>query len=202
MAIEGINGVATAEELMERIIRGTDNGNPRNHYTMLTMDATKQKLIVYDDRSSGTEPPLDPCRLDILKKYLGEIIENKRTKEKIEIGTKFADEYTGSKYSEHIRGARAKVKANATQGIRELVESAANKIHSENKKSKHKKDAKGGWNYYMVRFALPVYDNNRKTEEYNVYMGRLVVNRIQDGKLYLYDLVEIKKEASTPLKNT
>ena len=42
---------------MERIIRGTDNGNPRNHYTMLTMDATKQKMIVYDDRSSGTEPP-------------------------------------------------------------------------------------------------------------------------------------------------
>ena len=123
--------------------------------------------------------PLDPCRLDILKKYLGEIIENKQTKEKIEIGTKFADEYTGSKYSEHIRGARAKAK-----------------------KSKHKKDAKGGWNYYTVRFALPVYDNNRKTEEYNAYMGRLVVNRTQDGKLYLYDLVEIKKEASTPLKNT
>lgn len=146
--------------------------------------------------------PLDPCRLDILKKYLGEIIENKQTKEKIEIGIKFADEYTGSKYSEHIRGARAKAKANAAQGIRELVESAANKIHSENKKSKHKKDAKGGWNYYTVRFALPVYDNNRKTEEYNAYMGRLVVNRTQDGKLYLYDLVEIKKEASTPLKNT
>lgn len=81
---------------------------------------------------------------EYLKKYLGEIIENKQTKEKIEIGTKFADEYTGSKYSEHIRGARAKAKANAAQGIRELVESAANKIHSENKKSKHKKDAKGG----------------------------------------------------------
>lgn len=40
---------------------------------------------------------------EYLKKYLGEIIENKQTKEKIEIGTKFADEYTGSKYSEHIR---------------------------------------------------------------------------------------------------
>ena len=101
--------------------------------------------------------PLDPCRLDILKKYLGEIIENKQTKEKIEIGTKFADEYTGSKYSEHIRGARAKAKANAAQGIRELVESAANKIHSENKKSKHKERTQRlGWNYYTVRFALPV----------------------------------------------
>ena len=28
---------------------------------------------------------------EYLKKYLGEIIENKQTKEKIEIGTKFAD---------------------------------------------------------------------------------------------------------------
>ena len=68
---------------------------------------------------------------EYLKKYLGEIIENKQTKEKIEIGTKFADEYTGSKYSEHIRGARAKAKANAAQGIRELVESAANKLACE-----------------------------------------------------------------------
>ena len=59
-----------------------------------------------------------------------------------------------------------------------------------------------GGNYYTVKFALPLYDNNRKTEKYNVYTGRLVVNRTKDGKLYLYDLVEIKKEASTPLKNT
>lgn len=88
------------------------------------------------------------------------------------------------------------------QEIRELIESATNKIHIVNKKNKHKKDANGGWNYYTVRFALPVYDNNRKTEEYNVYTGRLVVNRTKDGKLYLYDLVDIKKEASTPLKNT
>ena len=57
----GIRGVSTAEELMERIIQGTDNGNPRNHYTMFTMDDTKQKLIVYDDRSSGTEPTSMPA---------------------------------------------------------------------------------------------------------------------------------------------
>lgn len=139
---------------------------------------------------------------EYLKKYIGDIVENKETKEKIEIGTKFADEYTGSKYSEHIKGARAKAKANVVQGIRELIESATNKMYSENKKSKHEKDAKGGWNYYTVKFALPVYDNDRRTNEYNIYKGRLVVNRTKDGKLYLYDLVEIKKKASTPLKNT
>lgn len=104
--------------------------------------------------------PLDPCRLDILKKYLGEIIENKRTKEKIEIGTKFADEYTGSKYSEHIRGARAKVKANATQGIRELVESAANKIHSENKRVNIRKTQKVAgtiiWSDLRYQFMITI----------------------------------------------
>ena len=139
---------------------------------------------------------------DYLKRYVGEIIENKEAKEKIEIGTKFADEYTGSKYSEHIKGAYAKAKANAVQGIKEMVETATDKIHNVNRKSKHKKDANGGWNYYTVRFALPVYDNNEKTEKCNVYRGRLVVNKTKNGKLYLYDLVEIKKEASTPLKNT
>lgn len=139
---------------------------------------------------------------EYLKSYVGEIIENRETKEKIEIGTRFADEYTGSKYSESIKGARAKAKANAVQGMREIVETATNKIHNKNRKIKHKKEAKGGWNYYTVRFALPVYYNNKRTEEYNVYTGRLVVNRTRDGRLYLYDLVDIKKEASTPLKNT
>lgn len=43
---------------------------------------------------------------EYLKKYIGEIVENKETEEKIEIGSRFADEYTGSKYSEHIKGAR------------------------------------------------------------------------------------------------
>ena len=41
---------------MNRIIQGTDNGYPQSHYTKLTMDATKTKLIVYDDRSKDARP--------------------------------------------------------------------------------------------------------------------------------------------------
>ncbi len=37
---------------------------------------------------------------------------------------------------------------------------------------------------------------------YSIFKGRLVVNISHNGKLYLYDIVDIKKEASTPLKNT
>lgn len=52
----GIHGVKDAEELMNRIIQGTNNGNPGRHYTKMTMDANKTKLILYDDRSNSTRP--------------------------------------------------------------------------------------------------------------------------------------------------
>lgn len=135
-----------------------------------------------------------------LKRYVGEIIENIETNEKIMIGNKFTDEYVGSKDSHYVKGARAKAKANAVQGIKEIVKTASNKVYKENQKSKHDKDAEGGWYYYTVRFALPIYDNGRKTEMYSVFKGRMVVNCSHNGNLYLYDIVDIKKEASTPLR--
>lgn len=52
----GIKGVTDADELMERIIQGTDNGNPRGHYTKLAVDVANSKLIIYDDRSNAADP--------------------------------------------------------------------------------------------------------------------------------------------------
>lgn len=98
------------------------------------------------------------------------------------------------------KGARAKAKANASQGIPAMVEIATEKVFRENHKEKHDGDAENGWYYYTTRFALPVYDNETKTGNYNVYSGCLVINCPSNGKMYLYDLVDIKKEASNPLK--
>ena len=33
---------------------------------------------------------------------------------------------------------------------------------------------------------------------YNIFKGRLVIRHAQDGKLYLYDILRIKKETSKP----
>jgi len=104
------------------------------------------------------------------------------------------------KYTRKTKGARAKAKANAVQGIREMIEIATNKTFRENHKEKHNSDAGKGWYYYTTRFALPIYNNEVKTNEYNVYTGCLVVNYSSRGRMYLYDLVDIKKEASNPLK--
>ena len=99
-----------------------------------------------------------------------------------------------------IRIQRAKAKANAAQGIREMVEIATDKVYRENHKEKHSEDAHNGWFYYVTRFAIPLYNNEKKTGEYNVYSACLVVNHTANGKMYLYDVVGIKKEASNPLK--
>ena len=123
-------------------------------------------------------------------------------KDIIHLGKDFPDEFAGSRYTRKTKGARAKAKANAVQGIREMVEIATQKTFHDNHKTKHSSDAGNGWYYYTTRFALPIYDNERKLDQYNVYTGCLVVNCTLGGTMYLYDLVDIKKEASNPLKTT
>lgn len=135
-----------------------------------------------------------------LTKYVGQIIEIVDTKDIINIGNELPDEYSSSKYTRSLKGARAKSKANAVQGICEMVEIATNKEFAENRKIKHSGNAGKGWYYYTTRFAIPIYNNERKIDRYSVYTARLVVNHATNGKIYLYDLVDIKKEASNPLK--
>ena len=52
----GIEGAKDASELIQRIIQGTDNGNPRGHFTKMVED--NGKLIVYDDRCNAPRPQL------------------------------------------------------------------------------------------------------------------------------------------------
>lgn len=52
----GIEGAKDASELIQRILKGTDNGNPRNHFTKMIED--NGRLIVYDDRCNAPMPVL------------------------------------------------------------------------------------------------------------------------------------------------
>ena len=136
-----------------------------------------------------------------LKEYVGEFYEIAETSEKIFISRSFPDEYAGSESRIGLKGALAKAKANAAQGIPELVQIAVNRKYSENMKKKHEKDAKYGWYRYDVRFALPVYDDKSgEVCRYNIFFARMLVRHDADVRKYLYDLLAIKKETSSPLE--
>lgn len=117
------------------------------------------------------------------------------------IGAEFPKELKGSVDTERLLGANAKAKANATQGIPMLLQCATNRRWQENYKGKHKIDAKYGWYRFTPRFALPISNNDTgKVERFNIYRIEMLIRHAADGNLYLYDMVNIKKETSTPLE--
>lgn len=114
----------------------------------------------------------------------------------IYIGSDLPDEYTGSIYTDSLKGARAKAKANASQGIPEMIEIATSGKYEDNKKRKHNRKAKNGWYRFDTRFALPVYDNDGEIIRYNVFHARLLIRHSASGRKYLYDITSLKKETS------
>jgi hypothetical protein len=131
-----------------------------------------------------------------LKQFVGESYVIEESNDVIFIGADFPDEYAHSEYTTSLKGTNAKAKANVAQGAPELIEIATGKEFRKNSKRKHSRDAKFGWYRYYSRFALPIYDDNEEIIGYNVFHVNLVVRHAQDGKMYLYDLVNIKKETS------
>ena len=136
-----------------------------------------------------------------LEQYVGEFYEIADSQDIIYIGKDLPDEYTGSRYTHQLKGTAAKAKANAAQGLPEMLKIATGKHFRENEGAKHQWDARFGWFRYDSRFALPVYDDKGEVERYNVFHASMLIRHSNDGKLYLYDVIDIKKETSNPLES-
>lgn len=132
-----------------------------------------------------------------IKEYVGCCYEIIETSDKIYIGSDFPMEFKGSIDTTRLKGANAKAKANAAQEIPLLIENATNKRWNDNYKIKHNIDAKYGWYRYTSRFALPIYTNDGELERYNIFRIEMLVRHASDDKLYLYDMVNVKKEKET-----
>lgn len=111
----------------------------------------------------------------------------------IHIDRKFIDEFTSSVDTKRLRGASAKAKANSVQIIGELLEICSNPRYIQNYEKKHEYDAKFGWYRYDSRFSLPIY-KNEKIVKYNIFKITMLIRHSNNGKKYLYDMVNIKKE--------
>ena len=71
-----------------------------------------------------------------LKRYVGEIYTVAASNDVVYIGPDLPDEYAHSNYTHILRGTNAKAKANAVQGLPELMEVANGKSYTENYKTK------------------------------------------------------------------
>lgn len=171
----------------------------KNRNVSVIRDTEDNKIVViHDIRFKGKRRV---CWEDVekyLQEYIGELYEIAETKDLVYIGKDLSDEYSSSVYTRTMKGAAAKAKANATQGIPELIEIASNRKFDLNKHEKHNSDAAFGWYRYDSRFALPVYSENGEIARYNIFNAVILIRHDKDGKLYLYDIIHIKKETSNP----
>ena len=132
-----------------------------------------------------------------LKQYIGQAYLVEESQDMIHIVGDFPDEYTESNDTKKLRGALAKVKANAAQIVDLMIKNAINRRWVENKDNKHSKDASEGWYRYDTYFGMNVQGSGEREQRLNLYRATLVVRKISKG-LFLYDVINIKKEASTP----
>ena len=136
-----------------------------------------------------------------LSSIVGEQYSVENTGDIINIGNEFPSEFSGSIYTYKLKGTVAKAKANSAQAIREIIEIAEGGHHRDNVGDKHKRNAAHGWYRYDSRFALPVFNEDGSVLRYNAFHASLIVRHSNDGKKYLYDFLDIKKETSNPFES-
>ena len=183
-------------EICEEINRENDSKKIKRNISVI-QDIDGNNIVMINDIVFKGKRSVEWAYAErYLRQYVGDFYQIAETEDIIYIGTDLPDEYSSSNYTKHIKGTIAKAKANAAQAIPEMIEIATSKTFEDNKKNKHSRHAKNGWYRYDTRFALPVYDENGEVERYNVFSARLLIRHASSGKMYLYDVLEIKKETS------
>lgn len=164
-------------------------------------DLNGNKIVFIQDIIFKGKRSIDWVEVEqYLKQFVGEAYIIEESNDVIYIGNDLPDEYAHSNYTNLLKGSNAKAKANAAQGLPKLIETASEKSHKQNYKNKHIRDAKYGWYRYTSRFALPVYDIEGEILQYNIFKVVMIVRHAEDGKMYLYDIMNIKKETGNLFK--
>lgn len=200
--VEGKRGIIRYLELLEicKEINETSHTKKQRRNISVIQDVDGNNIVVINDiRFKGKRSIHWKEVRAYLKEYIGDFYKVASTGDVIYIGADLPNEYSGSKYTHSLKGTNAKAKANATQGIPEMIEIALGKYYRENKESKHWRNARYGWYRYNSRFALPVYKDD-EIERYNIFHASLIVRYSEDNRMYLYDIIDIKKETSNSLE--
>lgn len=174
------------------------NNNDTYSISIIKDEKNRNIVVINDVRFRGRQGIKWEEVEKYLLQYVGESYEILETADIVYIGSDFPAEFKGSEDTKRLKGTQAKAKANSTLEIPLLLKYATNKRWQENYKSKHKTDAKHGWYRFTTRFALPVYTDDNSLSRYNIFRIEMLIRHASDGKLYLYDMVNVKKEAGTP----
>ena len=178
--------------LVDAVRNGRGVGTGRAQYSIRVVDG--ETMTVLDTEN-------DTRSFDAAEKYLKALVDTKHPfatiladAQPVYIGKDLPGEYRSSEYTKGMEAKLRPVKMQAATNLNEMLLLAENGEWRENVKDKHKTDAQNGWYRYGARFAVPILNEKKAVDHYTVYGGTLLIRNDADGKSYLYDLVDIKKE--------
>ncbi len=171
----------------------------KNEKFSVVSDSEGKKIVIIHELMFKSRKSIDWSKIEQkLKAYIGQCYEIIETSEKIYIGSDFPDEFSHSKSKTNLKGANEKAKANITEVVEQLIEISTNKRECPDYDTKHGKSAKYGWYRYTTRLGIPIYSETGVLERYSIFSATMLIRRDADGKLYLHDFVNIKKEGVQP----
>lgn len=169
------------------------------HSVNIIRDEKGNAIVVINDIRFYGRQGIDWKNVEqYLWQYVNQQYEILETADIVYVSKDFPSEFKGSQDTIRLKGAQAKAKANASTQLPILLKFASNKRWQENYKQKHGADARYGWYRFTVRFALPIYSNKGELERYNIFRIEMLIRHASDGKMYLYDMVNVKKETGNP----
>ncbi|MBR5515444.1 MAG: hypothetical protein IKU52_04500 [Clostridia bacterium] len=135
---------------------------------------------------------------DYLKNNIGKVYTILESGQCVYLGKDLPGEYTYSEYSKKLQNSRSLLKAKnkAASGLGEMIEIATNR-RWEPTDHTHNKDAKYGVYKYDTKFAFPIFDSAGNVTDARAFDAELLILNASDGKKYLYDLLKIKRNATT-----
>lgn len=134
---------------------------------------------------------------EYIGRHIGEVYTIIESGQRVYIGEDLPSEYTQSEYTKRLlknNPATLKAKNRASDALGDMIEIASGR-RWEKTKHTHNKDAKFGMYRYNSRFAFAVNGGNG-TPNVHAYDVELLIRNASDGKKYLYDIVNIKKNTA------
>ena len=128
-----------------------------------------------------------------LDRFVDKSYINKVTNKNIFIDRRSIDELTHSNYTIKLKGKLRLIKANLVLHIEDIINDMNNERWQEDIGTKHKSIAKLGWNRYDIKFLFPLRNEEGEFIDMTEYKATCVVRISEDNKLYLYDIINIKK---------
>jgi len=112
-----------------------DSNQSQQRNVSVVQDIDGNSIVVINDIRFKGKRSIDWKEVRAyLKEYVGDFYKVASTGDVIYIGSDLPSEYSGSVYTKRLNGAVAKAKANATQGIPEMIEISTGRYFRENNK--------------------------------------------------------------------